>query len=696
MKKLFLLLSATLVAFSCSKELTSETTTPDDAANATIPAKVTVAMSDSSSRVALADNGENGYSVTWAEGDNLGAWCWGENSYYNFYKFNMTEGGYDPQVSNFSGSLSATTGDAGIVRYVHPYIGEGLSGYEERPVGESTKKFYHSFDMKVAQQTVSAGMADLITYMVSDEIPYLDALENNTIPTMRHLGAVVDLKLKCEEASAMTLSMVTISGFSSSATIDLREEVTGNYISSTTKGDITLNISDDVVAEGGIYTLPFSIIPCTLSSGESITITATFIDSEGTQHIGTKTITAAEEVVFARATRNTINASISDPLTSINGGGSVVIMPIMLGQTDAAIIPNTYTIGEVTMSRAGNGTAAKVYGNQTEARFYNGNTLTFESTTYDIKRIELTISEGKTNITAGGYSDGVWAGNSDSVTFSFSGTTKITDIKVIYGDGTDAIASISAGDYSLNFTAEGETLTTTISSYNYTDQVISATSDNDRFTPEYDNGTLSITAAANSSSDIIEGTISVSVEGGNTIEIAVAQAGEVDQGAAKYVLVESVDDITDGTYILACEKADVWYIANGSAIAVTSSTAYLTYDNNVLGYYDATTKSFTSTETIDGYAVTVTKTADGYSIKLGDGNYVAHNADKTSMPASSTEYSWLATTSDNYGVYFQSGNIETSERCISVNTSTSSKRFATYKASSTYVPANLYKYTPAE
>lgn len=115
----------------------------------------------------------------------------------------------------------------------------------------------------------------------------------------------------------------------------------------------------------------------------------------------------------------------------------------------------SFVSGDVNVSTTQEGTTAnRFWDNWTEYRMYKGATLTFTvPENYTMVRIELFAS--KSDVSGDGYAEGVWSGESQSVTLNIAGSTTFTDFIVYYKP--IALEQVSAPEFSLNTgTYEGE------------------------------------------------------------------------------------------------------------------------------------------------------------------------------------------------------------------------------------------------
>ena len=126
----------------------------------------------------------------------------------------------------------------------------------------------------------------------------------------------------------------------------------------------------------------------------------------------------------------------------------------------------TVTTGVTISATKGGTNDPKFYTSDNTWRFYNGGTCTVTSTVGNITKIEFTASAIYLgNPDSGTYSNKVWTGDASSVTFSNTGTTKLTKVKVTYKTGTPSTTTYS--DYITSCAAPTCTAAPTVATGSY-------------------------------------------------------------------------------------------------------------------------------------------------------------------------------------------------------------------------------------
>ncbi len=687
MKKALLFLSVAFAAISCNNNDLSSATPESGESTKTISVAVSL-DSEADTRVNLTDDGNKGYTVTWNESDALGFWGTSASSYYQS-KFTIAE--YDELSSTFTGSLPWNTTEA---RFIHPY-------------NSSFVQSNGVVSMSLASQDVAAGLDHLNanTYMISEaiDVDYIDEYTSGTKGSlnMTHIGAAIDLNLTSSGYNfyELTLIEVVISELPTAVEIDMTNDAA---MTVTETGAITLT-ADNITTDSDTYTVSFNTFPFTLSEGSAISIEIiVYNPTSGYYYKGTRQLSASSDVEFARATRNTINAAINDFIPIDAPAQTFTVYPEDLSDPDVneTKIEDSVTVGDFDFTFGGTGTTPAFYitSDVNNLRLYSGNEMTISHSDKNITSVEFSFtSSGYAKIS--GADSGIytsisdtkyaWYGDASSVTFTANGTNRIASIKITYGGDTSELAPIFS-DVSVDeitFASDDTTATSVQISGVYLENATEMTTtltDGSHFEVSDIADDFTFTVAPkgiNNSGATYSDTVTVTVNGDSkSFDIT-----QIAEGAAtySYVLIEDVDNITDGTYLLACEKSSVMYIADGN----TTSVSYLYGNADDNGYYTASTKSFVSNGITDGYSVTIAVTDGGCTVQMGDGNYI-NGSTTTSMTFNTTEYEWLIKDDSTYGIYLLSNS---GTRGIAFHLNSGNYKFSTYTPSTTYQAANLYK-----
>ena len=143
-----------------------------------------------------------------------------------------------------------------------------------------------------------------------------------------------------------------------------------------------------------------------------------------------------------------------------------------------------------------------------------------------------------------------------------------------------------------------------------------------------DNGTVTVTFAANEEESPKTATVTLSYEGAEPVSVTITQAAKAAEGAAYYEKVTSAPADWSGEYLLVYESDK--YLFDGSLTDVDSSPNYITLQSisDRLSFAD-----------YSQYAVTIEKYETGYSVKTASGYYIGRSANSNGFNSSaSTPY----------------------------------------------------------
>ncbi len=274
--------------------------------------EVTLSNSESPiSRVAMADDGQGGYTVSWSLGDAVGGWCEGVYNNSSFNEFEMNESSYSVNSATFKGSIQYAE-DTDNVRFVYPY-NSATKLYNKENTIDGYTNYMNAFDISLAKQSVKADLSHLAatTYMVSDGIAYAEI--ESVEPRMRHVGAVMDLNLKLASSEGYSLVKVAVNGMPTDATLNLLKSVDDADFMELSALSSSYEVAvDSFVAQDDIYSLTLNILPFTLAADSSISVEATFVDASLKEYTASATFTSTGSEEFTRSTRNTLNLILED------------------------------------------------------------------------------------------------------------------------------------------------------------------------------------------------------------------------------------------------------------------------------------------------------------------------------------------------------------------------------------------------
>ncbi len=293
MKKLLLFAAVAFAAVTCQK---SDIETPEQESGELIEVTVTAGVpSTLETRMGVVpDEINDNWAITWDNGDSVIGWS--ESG--SISEFEMSS--YDSEESTFTGSI-----ESGNMRLIYPYDATAIQSevytidLSEQSVDLTTDAHAHY------------GKNNL--YMASD---IFAASETASAVNMSHLLAAVELEVTNSTGDDLIIEKAIITGLKSSATVAFRD-----LALTSTEGDITLSINSAKVIDASSSTLvPFSVIPETLSSGDTFTIELYFTNF--TTATITKTV-GSDGFELAAGTHNTFVCEVEETTTiTVDGSWS--------------------------------------------------------------------------------------------------------------------------------------------------------------------------------------------------------------------------------------------------------------------------------------------------------------------------------------------------------------------------------------
>ncbi|MBQ9147240.1 MAG: hypothetical protein IJX68_05930 [Rikenellaceae bacterium] len=308
--------------------------------------------------------------------------------------------------------------------------------------------------------------------------------------------------------------------------------------------------------------------------------------------------------------------------------------------------------------------------------YYN---MTIEGTTnmgsiyYPNDAIKAALSTG-TNITVKGYAMAV--SGSGSKYYNVIATEAVTNY---------VIPKITPAATSMSFVAEGEAKTNELTVAGQGELSLFAKSSDEHFTAAIEGTTLTVTAAANTTTEAKSATVTVymaesaDAEAVASVEIACSQAAPStgDEGdepttptEKSYVKVTSAADITAGKYLIVYEAGGVAMNGGLSKIDVASNGVAV----------NITDGKIASTADIDSANFTIAVVEGGFSIQAAKGQYIGATAASKNELKESTTTAYVNTitlnTDGSAHIVASVGNV------LRYNSAADQARFRYYKAAS--------------
>lgn len=297
---------------------------------------------------------------------------------------------------------------------------------------------------------------------------------------------------------------------------------------------------------------------------------------------------------------------------------------------------------------------------------------------YPSNDIKAALTTG-TNITIKGYAIAVSGGKYYNMVVSEVTTNYV-------------IPKVTPAATSMSFVAEGESKSVELTVAGQGENQLFAKSNNEHFVATIEGTTLTVTAAANESTEAKTATVTVymaataDAEAVASAEIACSQAapstgddgGETTQKS--YVKVTSASDITAGQYLIVYEEG---------ALALNSSLSKIDAEGNGTAV-TITDGKIVSTADVDKMSFTFAVVNGGYSIKATNGNYIGSTANKNELKENTSAIVNVVTLQSAGDVHI----VGTAGSVLRYNNATTNgTRFRYYKSASytSQQPIHLYK-----
>ncbi len=532
MKKLLLPLCATILAGCNNKDFDAVNSADEQRYNL---CELTLEITEAAiSRVNITESGDS-WIVSWDMSDMIGAWST-QPDINDQSCFTISEI-YDDQSATFSGLIPS---ECQQIRFLHPYDATLSKGDD------------NTIELNLDEQCVGQDFSHLSakSYMVSQlfEVdPEQETLLGEAI-SISHLDATIELKMKFEDEqshseSDFTITKVVLGDENFPLPLKAKLNIEDATLATQESGALTLE-AENIEAVDEIYYIRFNTFPFTAGTNTSLPIEVSLLDKEGNAYSCEAVVAAGGDI--ERATKNTFYARLSNPVKVDN------VWSVLSTDLSAEYEDNNGT-------NILNGVAFSL----NQVRLSN-NSIQFQADQGCIYNISPLPSISKIVITQGVTSDGV-AQSCNTLTICTGNeqnplATLTAQIETVIIDGVElrtysyypdtessyfTISNSSSAAYcssievyysgeltpfifaessSMTFNAEGETISTQITTLNnLNDEQVSLWSSNDQFSASLSGNTLCVTAQENCEDQAQEGTISISIEGGNSFEITLSQ-----------------------------------------------------------------------------------------------------------------------------------------------------------------------------
>lgn len=451
MKKLSLFLGMALAASLSLTNCTEKIEGPiAPATPAGIPFEISADISTKTTNNELA--------TQWAEGDaiNLFHAEAGTAGYVSDNDFTLDVTREGVFTGNLAKALVSSTSYDWYAFY--PY-----SEYNKTPAGVSKETFGYTH---IGDKSQTQEGNDSKAHLCGTALPLYGVakgLASDVKPkiAMNNLASVVAVKVKnttTEPLVVKSVSFTSTEDIVGTYYIDFTGEnvvYTGSgkdYVSAT--AFLTVN-NGDAIAANAEATFYIPIKPHTVASGSTLKISVNGYE---------KPLTLPKDVTFTAGSIKTLafkydNTSVVSQATfDFSSKESIASMGIDVPATSNGtnISSKTLTVGAVSMTSTDGGTPTRVWNSNDayDLRVYKGGSLTFKvQAGYLITKVVFN-GTAPLSVTEGSYTDNVWKGSTQSVTFTATNTCKITAVDVFYEVG-EVKPLISATDIT-GISARGE------------------------------------------------------------------------------------------------------------------------------------------------------------------------------------------------------------------------------------------------
>ena len=299
MKKLFILLSATLLSFalaSCQKEMeTPEVSIAEpNIENSVIPFELNASIAETRTTLNTST-----YAVSWEDSDVLYAVttdaAWGDGT--------SSSDASGDNIATFTYSNGKFTTDKVIAAGAHTFnfIYEGSSQKKYHRATGTTHQLSATQDVDAENPAQNLKANDALVGQITKTIP-----ASLTDITMSHIYTLMKVTLKNKLGAAVTATKfeIQIEDEDIAGIFDVAFDTPGVSLKSGGKDKITVNITNGAITDEGTIDVYFVMAPVTSFTGN---VTFTVTDSNGQSYSRTNAVT---DLTFAAGTYNTANFSL--------------------------------------------------------------------------------------------------------------------------------------------------------------------------------------------------------------------------------------------------------------------------------------------------------------------------------------------------------------------------------------------------
>ena len=577
----------------------------------------------------------------WSKGDAVGVYLEDETKHY---KFDNTA-----EEASLTATFKGETAVANTLFVYYPYTANG--------VGEKGAKV----DIPVNQEPTATSFDGKADIMLAKPVTLDEEGKQVGNLEFARLGAIVKVVLKGKDKdNADKLAGQHVSSLTMATAAAEKAYLTGRVyidVKNQELGELYYGHSESVTATyteatqyevNGTNATYVIVYPQTLAAGSTLSFEAA---TEG--YAISKKITLGEDIVLLPGKVYTLNVSLAaDNLVKEETGLALpfkddfarVAYDASEGGIDLSVLGENYSAMEkVYKAKIGEGGILKLGTGSAEGYFTTtALDLSKPFTVFVAAQRYGTSTSDKLKVTVGSQVKESTALTADLkyYVFEFEAAGKkdvveirtvkrayIDDLQIVADHGLDvptlpAVLTVSKSEISVSHEAANESFTYSVA--NPVEGTTATVTDNvDWITTADDNGTVTVTVAANDAEEAREGVVTVTY-GDLTKTVTVSQAAKPAEGGegdvAQYVKVTSTSDITSGTYLIVYESKS--YAFNGglatASIDAAGNYKSVTISNNTIAsnattdamafVYDASNKSFKG---VGGAYINRTGTSNG-------------------------------------------------------------------------------------
>ena len=333
MKKLFILLSATLLSFalaSCQKEMeTPEVSIAEpNIENSVIPFELNASIAETRTTLNTST-----YAVSWEDSDVLYAVttdaAWGDGT--------SSSDASGDNIATFTYSNGKFTTDKVIAAGAHTFnfIYEGSSQKKYHRATGTTHQLSATQDVDAENPAQNLKANDALVGQITKTIP-----ASLTDITMSHIYTLMKVTLKNKLGAAVTATKfeIQIEDEDIAGIFDVAFDTPGVSLKSGGKDKITVNITNGAIAADGSIDVYFVMAPVTDFTGN---VTFTVTDSNSNTYTKTN---AVSDLTFAAGTYNTASYTLktADPIECVTldwdyAGGTAADLNAVSGVTTSGL-----------------------------------------------------------------------------------------------------------------------------------------------------------------------------------------------------------------------------------------------------------------------------------------------------------------------------------------------------------------------